>query len=194
MIWASCGDGSARTGNYKLSRSKQKHLLTFISFIQSQVDMYVSDGLIQLKINGVQVPTDLPYTSNSGKRLIFRFCLIFADLLRRRGHDPANTSQDNNHSNLRRFYHTSMQAFLVGGKKDEQRKRCWSCASLHREKKCRVVVHFADSRDPQNKHLDDACHTHPWWLQLFPGQGAVVFYFPASLLRFFKACIMSPGT
>ncbi|NXI64184.1 VIT2 protein, partial [Anseranas semipalmata] len=30
-----------------------------------EVDMYVSNGLIQLKINGVQAPTDVPYTSNS---------------------------------------------------------------------------------------------------------------------------------
>ncbi|KAF4793099.1 hypothetical protein TURU_114927 [Turdus rufiventris] len=35
-----------------------------------QVDMYVSDGLIQLKINGVQVPTDLPYTSNSAASML----------------------------------------------------------------------------------------------------------------------------
>uniref|UniRef100_A0A8V0ZF17 Vitellogenin 3 n=1 Tax=Gallus gallus TaxID=9031 RepID=A0A8V0ZF17_CHICK len=31
-----------------------------------EVDMYVSNGLIQLKINGVQTPTDVPYTSKSG--------------------------------------------------------------------------------------------------------------------------------
>ncbi|NXK44964.1 VIT2 protein, partial [Chauna torquata] len=30
-----------------------------------EVDMYVSNGLIQSKINGVQAPTDVPYTSNS---------------------------------------------------------------------------------------------------------------------------------
>ncbi|NWI55681.1 VIT2 protein, partial [Calyptomena viridis] len=30
-----------------------------------EVDMYVSNGLIQLKINGVQAPRDVPYTSNS---------------------------------------------------------------------------------------------------------------------------------
>ncbi|XP_010148943.1 PREDICTED: vitellogenin-2-like, partial [Eurypyga helias] len=30
-----------------------------------EVDMYVSSGRIQLKINGVQAPTDVPYTSNS---------------------------------------------------------------------------------------------------------------------------------
>jgi len=42
--------------------------------------MYVSNGLIQLKINGVQAPTDVPYTSNSGKSLIFLFLLILPDL------------------------------------------------------------------------------------------------------------------
>lgn len=42
--------------------------------------MYVLNGLIQLKINGVQAPTDVPYTSNSGKRLTFIFNLIFSDL------------------------------------------------------------------------------------------------------------------
>ncbi|NXJ06864.1 VIT2 protein, partial [Odontophorus gujanensis] len=31
-----------------------------------EVDMYVSNGLLQLKINGVQTPTDVPYTSKSG--------------------------------------------------------------------------------------------------------------------------------
>ncbi|NWW90578.1 VIT2 protein, partial [Rhynochetos jubatus] len=35
-----------------------------------EVDMYVSDGLIQLKINGVQVPTDAPYTSNSDASML----------------------------------------------------------------------------------------------------------------------------
>uniref|UniRef100_A0A8C3K926 Phosvitin n=1 Tax=Calidris pygmaea TaxID=425635 RepID=A0A8C3K926_9CHAR len=39
-----------------------------------EVDMYVSNGLIQLKINGVQAPTDVPYTSNSeGKHLSASF-------------------------------------------------------------------------------------------------------------------------
>lgn len=42
--------------------------------------MYVSNGLIQLKINGVQTPTDVPYTSKSGRRLTFIFCLIFSVL------------------------------------------------------------------------------------------------------------------
>ncbi|NXX30005.1 VIT2 protein, partial [Nicator chloris] len=36
-----------------------------IRLASHEVDMYVSNGLIQLKINGVQVPRDLPYTSNS---------------------------------------------------------------------------------------------------------------------------------
>lgn len=44
--------------------------------------MYVSNGLIQLKINGVQTPTDVPYTSKSGRRLTFIFCLIFSALLK----------------------------------------------------------------------------------------------------------------
>ncbi|NXB79984.1 VIT2 protein, partial [Donacobius atricapilla] len=34
------------------------------------VDMYVSNGLIQLKINGVQAPRDLPYTSNSAASML----------------------------------------------------------------------------------------------------------------------------
>ncbi|NXT71942.1 VIT2 protein, partial [Chaetops frenatus] len=35
-----------------------------------EVDMYVSNGLIQLKINGVQTPRDLPYTSNSAASML----------------------------------------------------------------------------------------------------------------------------
>ncbi|XP_067997261.1 vitellogenin-2-like [Melanerpes formicivorus] len=35
-----------------------------------EVDMYVSNGLIQLKINGVQAPTDAPYTSNSDESML----------------------------------------------------------------------------------------------------------------------------
>ncbi|NXY14819.1 VIT2 protein, partial [Atrichornis clamosus] len=35
-----------------------------------EVDMYVSNGFIQLKINGVQAPTDLPYTSNSAASML----------------------------------------------------------------------------------------------------------------------------
>ncbi|NWZ33882.1 VIT2 protein, partial [Brachypodius atriceps] len=34
------------------------------------IDMYVSNGLIQLKINGVQAPKDLPYTSNSDASML----------------------------------------------------------------------------------------------------------------------------
>ncbi|XP_009960678.3 vitellogenin-2 [Tyto alba] len=34
------------------------------------VDMYVSNGVIQLKINGVQAPTDVPYTSNSDASML----------------------------------------------------------------------------------------------------------------------------
>ncbi|NXQ30767.1 VIT2 protein, partial [Alaudala cheleensis] len=35
-----------------------------------EIDMYVSNGLIQLKINGVQAPGDLPYTSNSAASML----------------------------------------------------------------------------------------------------------------------------
>nr|XP_041573736.1 vitellogenin-2 [Taeniopygia guttata] len=35
-----------------------------------EVEMYVSNGLIQLKINGVQVPKDLPYASNSAASML----------------------------------------------------------------------------------------------------------------------------
>uniref|UniRef100_A0A672UD68 Uncharacterized protein n=1 Tax=Strigops habroptila TaxID=2489341 RepID=A0A672UD68_STRHB len=35
-----------------------------------EIDMYVSNGLIQLKINGVQAPTDVPYTSNSDANML----------------------------------------------------------------------------------------------------------------------------
>ncbi|XP_008941200.1 PREDICTED: vitellogenin-2-like [Merops nubicus] len=35
-----------------------------------EVDMYVSNGLIQLKINGVQAPTDILYTSNSDASML----------------------------------------------------------------------------------------------------------------------------
>ncbi|KAF1429830.1 Vitellogenin-2, partial [Spheniscus humboldti] len=35
-----------------------------------EVDMYVSNGLIQLKINGVQAPTDVLYTSNSDASML----------------------------------------------------------------------------------------------------------------------------
>ncbi|XP_010292124.1 PREDICTED: vitellogenin-2-like [Phaethon lepturus] len=35
-----------------------------------EVDMYVSNGIIQLKINGVQAPTDVPYTSNSDASML----------------------------------------------------------------------------------------------------------------------------
>ncbi|NWH53956.1 VIT2 protein, partial [Fregata magnificens] len=35
-----------------------------------EVDMYVSNGLIQLKINGVQVRRDVPYTSNSDASML----------------------------------------------------------------------------------------------------------------------------
>ncbi|KFV57815.1 Vitellogenin-2 [Gavia stellata] len=41
-----------------------------IRLASHEVDMYVSNGLIQLKINGVQVPTDVPYTSNSDASLL----------------------------------------------------------------------------------------------------------------------------
>lgn len=80
MIRAACGVGSTRTRNCELSRAKAKHLFILISSTQSEVDMYVSNGHIQLKINGVQASANVPYTSNSGKRPIFIFNLVFSDL------------------------------------------------------------------------------------------------------------------
>ncbi|NXD82022.1 VIT2 protein, partial [Halcyon senegalensis] len=41
-----------------------------IKLASHEVDMYVSNGLIQLKINGVQVPTYVPYTSNSDASML----------------------------------------------------------------------------------------------------------------------------
>ncbi|NWY74058.1 VIT2 protein, partial [Erithacus rubecula] len=41
-----------------------------IRLASHEVDMYVSNGLIQLKINGVQAPKDLPYTSNSAASML----------------------------------------------------------------------------------------------------------------------------
>ncbi|XP_053841137.1 vitellogenin-2-like [Vidua macroura] len=41
-----------------------------IRLASHEVDMYVSNGLIQLKINGVQTPKDLPYTSNSAASIL----------------------------------------------------------------------------------------------------------------------------
>ncbi|NXT03281.1 VIT2 protein, partial [Jacana jacana] len=41
-----------------------------IRLASHEVDMYVSNGLIQLKINGVQAPTDAPYTSNSDANML----------------------------------------------------------------------------------------------------------------------------
>ncbi|KAF2984427.1 hypothetical protein EK904_003371 [Melospiza melodia maxima] len=35
-----------------------------------EIDMYVSNGLIQLKINGVQAPKDFPYTSNTAASML----------------------------------------------------------------------------------------------------------------------------
>ncbi|NXL26794.1 VIT2 protein, partial [Glaucidium brasilianum] len=35
-----------------------------------EIDMYISNGLVQLKINGVQAPTDVPYTSNSDASML----------------------------------------------------------------------------------------------------------------------------
>ncbi|KAM7107370.1 vitellogenin-2-like [Ciconia maguari] len=35
-----------------------------------EIDMYVSNGLVQLKINGVQAPTGVPYTSNSDASML----------------------------------------------------------------------------------------------------------------------------
>ncbi|NWX72695.1 VIT2 protein, partial [Alca torda] len=41
-----------------------------VKLASHEVDMYVSNGLIQLKINGVQAPTDVPYTSNSDASML----------------------------------------------------------------------------------------------------------------------------
>ncbi|NXY91476.1 VIT2 protein, partial [Alcedo cyanopectus] len=41
-----------------------------IRLASHEVDMYVSNGLIQLKINGVKVSTDVPYTSNSDASML----------------------------------------------------------------------------------------------------------------------------
>uniref|UniRef100_A0A8C2T766 Vitellogenin-2-like n=1 Tax=Coturnix japonica TaxID=93934 RepID=A0A8C2T766_COTJA len=51
-----------------MKRLEESADLTAISvrLASHKVDMYVSNGLIQLKINGVQTPTDVPYTSKSG--------------------------------------------------------------------------------------------------------------------------------
>ncbi|XP_042675434.1 vitellogenin-2-like [Centrocercus urophasianus] len=51
-----------------IKRLEESTDLTAISvrLASHEVDMYVSNGLIQLKINGVQTPTDVPYTSKSG--------------------------------------------------------------------------------------------------------------------------------
>ncbi|XP_053929153.1 vitellogenin-2 [Cuculus canorus] len=56
-----------------MKRLKESADLTAINvrLASHEVDMYVSDGLIQLKVNGVQAPTDVPYTSNPGKSLSF---------------------------------------------------------------------------------------------------------------------------
>ncbi|NXS59613.1 VIT2 protein, partial [Brachypteracias leptosomus] len=37
-----------------------------------EIDMYVSNGFLQLKINGVQAPIDVPYTSNSDSSMLIR--------------------------------------------------------------------------------------------------------------------------
>ncbi|OXB55466.1 hypothetical protein ASZ78_012898 [Callipepla squamata] len=51
-----------------MKRLEESADLTAISvrLASHEVDMYVSNGLIQLKINGVQTPTDVPYSSKSG--------------------------------------------------------------------------------------------------------------------------------
>ncbi|NWI86806.1 VIT2 protein, partial [Pitta sordida] len=41
-----------------------------VKLASHEVDMYVSNGLIQLKINGVQAPKDVPYTSNSDASIL----------------------------------------------------------------------------------------------------------------------------
>ncbi|KFO72775.1 Vitellogenin-2, partial [Cuculus canorus] len=55
-----------------MKRLKESADLTAINvrLASHEVDMYVSDGLIQLKINGVQAPTDVPYTSNPDASMV----------------------------------------------------------------------------------------------------------------------------
>ncbi|OPJ77397.1 hypothetical protein AV530_007725 [Patagioenas fasciata monilis] len=55
-----------------MKRSEESSDFTAINvrLASHEVDMYVSNGLIQLKINGVQAPTDVPYTSNSDASML----------------------------------------------------------------------------------------------------------------------------
>ncbi|NWI04947.1 VIT2 protein, partial [Tichodroma muraria] len=55
-----------------VKRLKESADLTAVNvrLASHEVDMYVSNGLIQLKINGVQAPKDLPYTSNSAASML----------------------------------------------------------------------------------------------------------------------------
>ncbi|NXH32570.1 VIT2 protein, partial [Myiagra hebetior] len=55
-----------------VKRLKESDDLTAINVrvASHEVDMYVSNGLIQMKINGVQAPRDLPYTSNSAASML----------------------------------------------------------------------------------------------------------------------------
>ncbi|NXU55037.1 VIT2 protein, partial [Turnix velox] len=57
-----------------MKRPEESADLTAISvrLARHEVDMYVSNGLIQLKINGVKVSIDAPYTSNSASMVISR--------------------------------------------------------------------------------------------------------------------------
>ncbi|NXY48555.1 VIT2 protein, partial [Ceuthmochares aereus] len=51
-------------------RLTQNLLMSMERFLGVEVDMYVSNGRIQLKINGVKAPTDVPYTSNSDASMV----------------------------------------------------------------------------------------------------------------------------
>ncbi|NXB68579.1 VIT2 protein, partial [Struthidea cinerea] len=55
-----------------VKRPKESASLTAINvrLASHELEMYVSNGLIQLKINGVQAPRDLPYTSNSAASML----------------------------------------------------------------------------------------------------------------------------
>ncbi|XP_015492320.1 vitellogenin-2-like [Parus major] len=54
----------------KRSEKSADLLAINVRLASHEIDMYVSNGLIQLKINGVQAPRDLPYTSNSDESLL----------------------------------------------------------------------------------------------------------------------------
>nr|XP_009671544.1 PREDICTED: vitellogenin-2-like [Struthio camelus australis] len=54
----------------KRPEKSTNHIAINVRLASHEIDMYVSNGLIQLKINGVQAPTDVPYTSNSDASML----------------------------------------------------------------------------------------------------------------------------